>query len=317
MKNSSTDVIRLGLDQAEGKLERLLGADYLNYRDRWKNASRDIPDMIHLDVELVDSCNQSCIMCPRNRDTHQKLDYELGTRRRLEYSVYRRVIQELSGIGLVSVNFGGFAEPFIHKDWVRFVEAAHEIGMVDTRLITNGLLLENNYQRILDSNLRNLYVSIDADSQSTYERIRGAGFKKILSSLDRFLTLRKEQERETPVVRVSFVVLEENEAEVDAFINRWLPLVDHLDIQRKFDYTSREIGPAKLWSCDHPWKRMSLLANGDIIPCCSFNGRSLVLGNAYSSSASEIWSSVQMSQLRIDLKDDKIRTCNICQSQVV
>lgn len=317
MLTSSTDVARVGIERAEDKLRRVLGPSYSSYRARWEEASRECADMVHLDVELVDACNQSCIMCPRNRQHHPILDYELGTAAKLDFNKYSQAIEDLVGIGLVSVNFGGFAEPFVHKQWRRFVTRAHELGVLDTRLITNGLLLSRNIQDIFESRLRNLYVSIDASSESSYSAIRGAGFSQVVKSLEDFLLLREQLEVELPVVRVSFVVLDENEREVDDFIDRWASLVDHVDIQRKFDYKPvHRVGPAR-WNCDQPWKRMSILANGDVIPCCSFNGRSLVIGSIYDDSASTIWAGSKMNELRKGLLEGSVGTCNTCQSQVI
>jgi radical SAM protein with 4Fe4S-binding SPASM domain len=313
----STDVNRIGIQSAEDKLATVLGLPYLSYRDRWSNADRNSPDIIHLDIELVDSCNQRCIMCPRNREVHPQLDYTLETGSRLDIRVYERVLVDLIKLGLCSVNFGGFAEPFIVKNWDQFVTLSHSHGIIDTRLITNGLLLGQNINKVFESNLRNLYVSLDAASSQTYKQIRGHGFDRVVKSIDDVLRERSNRKSVLPIVRVSFVALAENEHEVQDFVNRWVGLVDHIDIQRKFDYASQVSEVEHRWSCDQPWKRLSLLANGDIIPCCSFNGRSLVLGNAKNESAATLWNGADLKEFREKLIKNEVHVCNICQSTVV
>jgi len=314
---NSTDVSRIGIACAERKLASRLGENYLVYRDRWSAAGRKNPDLVHLDVELTDSCNQRCIMCPRNRDFHPTLEYELNTGEALSLNLFRKVLRELVPLGLCSINFGGFAEPLIIKDWDQFVEVSHAEGIIDTRLITNGLLLGNNIDKIFSSQLRNLYVSVDATSAETYSSIRGHGYKRVTDGLKRFMEERALRQSALPIVRVSFVVLDKNEHEVEQFVSLWKDLVDHIDIQRKFDYARKVVDGPKRWDCDQPWKRLSLLANGDIIPCCSFNGRSLKIGNAATDDVAEIWRGEVLDGLRISLQRDEIPTCNVCQSNVI
>ncbi len=314
---SSTDISRIGVESAEQRLGDLLGLPFQRYRKRWSNASRDSPDIVHLDIELVDSCNQRCIMCPRNREIHPRLDYSLETGSRLDIRVFERVLVDLIKLGLCSVNFGGFAEPFIVKDWNQFVTLSHDHGIIDTRLITNGLLLGQNIDKIFESNLRNLYVSLDAASSQTYKQVRGHGFDRVVKSIDDILLERSKRKSVLPIVRVSFVALAENEHEVQDFVNRWVGRVDHIDIQRKFDYANQTPAVEHRWSCDQPWKRLSLLANGDLIPCCSFNGRSLVLGNANSESAATLWNGSDLKAFRERLIKNEVSVCNICQSTVV
>jgi hypothetical protein len=75
---------RLGLriDTSNEKLTALLGKDYSDYRRSWEEAGRDgnlAPSFpLHLDLELQDSCNQACVMCPRNEERHSSLPYGIN-----------------------------------------------------------------------------------------------------------------------------------------------------------------------------------------------------------------------------------------------
>ena len=70
---------------------------------------------------------------------------------------------------------GAFAEPLIHNRVFDMVAYAHKNGIIDSRIITNGLLLNKYFDQIFDSGLVNLFVSIDAFSEDKYREIRGFG----------------------------------------------------------------------------------------------------------------------------------------------
>ncbi len=69
----------------EKELAEYLGAKYGMYRSAWNAAGpENVPEFpIHIDLELIDSCNQNCSFCPRNRKTHPELPYEINTKAKM------------------------------------------------------------------------------------------------------------------------------------------------------------------------------------------------------------------------------------------
>ena len=86
----------------------------------------------------------------------------------INFSDYKRVIKEGSRKGLLSINLGAFAEPLIHNRVFDMVAYAHKNGIIDSRIITNGLLLNKYFDQIFDSGLVNLFVSIDLVGKHKY-----------------------------------------------------------------------------------------------------------------------------------------------------
>lgn len=305
-------------NQVEQKLIKLFGKKYKDYREAWHEAdSKNIPEFpIHLDMEFFDICNQKCVFCPRNEAIHTKLPYKINTKIKIEEKLVNKIIDECKSMNLKSINFGAFAEPLIYKDIFKIVKKFTNIGVVDSRLITNALLLDKFGNQIFESGLVNLYISIDAFSEKTYQMQRGPGYKKVINNVLNFLKKKEEKNSLLPIVRVSFVETNENKHEVEDFVNFWKNKVDHIDLQKKIDYTkpSETNYADKQWNCIDPFRRLSVISDGSILPCCSFWGRALKIGNIATISLKDAWKSEKLNKIRNDLIEDKSSICSTCQS---
>lgn len=317
-----TNIVRFSNESPESRLDRVLGEKYRAYRDKWGSVNMDslLSCPLHIDFELVDRCNQSCVMCPRNQEAHPLIEYSINTGVYQDFDAYKRVIDDCVMHGLVSINLGAFAEPLIHPRFVDFILYAKQRGIIDIRVITNGLLLSRFSKDIIECGVTNLYVSIDAFSDDVYKKVRGHGYSKVIQSVLEFMSLRDGIGNDgLPVVRVSFVDMPVNRFQKDDFVSYWRDRVDFVDVQLYDNYNiihesvSREI--KKKWDCLAPWARLSVLANGDVIPCCNFNGRNIVLGNVMSSSIIDLWLGEMIGDVRNGIKTDSSIICNACQRE--
>lgn len=314
------NISRLTEKDIHGILGRELGEGYVRYRAAWDAVSpANIPAFpIHLDFELNDSCNQRCRMCPRNEDTHPDVNYRINSGSVLAFEDFRRVVDESVGKGLASLNLGAFAEPLIHKRVWDMVRHAREAGVVDTRLITNGLLLERQLAGVFDSGLVNLFVSLDAFRDETYRDIRGHGFDKAKRGLEAVLEERRRRGAVLPVIRVSIVDMPGNHGEIDEFVAHWAERVDFIDVQVYDDFNvdvSRPFDPArpKKWDCRSPFARLAVRSSGEVLPCCNFFGWNIPVGSIHRSTIERIWTSSELDAVRRGILADSLRNCAICQ----
>jgi len=296
-----------------------LGEKYLGYRSAWALAQpNSIPEFpIHIDIELYDICNQKCTFCPRNETTHPNVTYPINTNSKLEENLINKIILEIKKNKLMSVNFGAFADPLVNKDIFKVIKKFMDAGVVDSRIITNGLLLHKYTDSIFDSGLVNLYVSLDAFKEETYFNQRGAGYKKVISNLLSFLREKKRRKSVLPITRVSFIETKDNKDELKEFVDYWSDKVDHIDLQKLIDF-NKEVNDdhkTKQWNCIDPFRRVAIVSDGSVLPCCSFWGKNLVLGNIRDSSILDIWNGEEMSKVRKNLMTDQSSICMTCQSE--
>ena len=309
---------------SEKDIEKMLVAEfgdkYSHYREMWNGAGYEsIPGFpIHVDFEVVDKCNQSCMMCPRNSGTHPGTGHSLNTGSVLNYEKYKNIIDEGVNEGLLSINLGAFAEPLLNKRVFEMIKYAHDKGVIDSRLITNGLLINSYIDEIFDCGLVNLYVSLDAFNESTYFKIRGKGFNVVKKNIFNIIEEKKRRNTILPIIRVSFIDMQINREEKDEFIDYWREIIDFVDIQvfdnfnvaitEPFDTSKR-----KKWSCMAPFKRVSVMSDGRILPCCNFFGRNIPIGNIYKNSLEEAWNSEKMHEVRSGILHDDLDNCSVCQ----
>jgi radical SAM protein with 4Fe4S-binding SPASM domain len=301
-------------------LTKHLGERYASYRQIWHSVNYlDFPNFpIHIDFELNDFCNQSCIMCPRNLKSHPNINYKFSNKHILDFNIFKKVIDEGINKGLMSINLGAFAEPLLNHNVFKMIKYASSKGIIDTRVITNGLLLDKYINDVFDSNLINLFISIDAYSESNYYSIRGSGFNKVIDNLNLILQERTKRQSLLPIIRVSFVDMDRNRYEKELFINEWKDKVDFIDIQVFDNYNvdisqDFDLSKKKKWNCYSPFARLAILANGEVLPCCNFFGRNIPVESLQNYSIEEIWKSQKLESIRNGIILDTNRNCSICQ----
>ncbi|HZV77125.1 MAG TPA: pyrroloquinoline quinone biosynthesis protein PqqE [Candidatus Babeliales bacterium] len=116
--------------------------------------------------ELTYRCNLQCPYC-YNPIALRAYREELGTK---EWS---RVLREAAELGIVQAHFSG-GEPTLRPDLAALVSAASAAGLY-TNLITQGTFLDDALlDRLLESGLDHIQISIQAPEAALADRIAGA-----------------------------------------------------------------------------------------------------------------------------------------------
>jgi len=263
-------------------IAEIKGEKYREYRRRFEASGKgklklDFP--VDLSIESVDYCNYRCPYCPR-------ID-EPGSKARLPDDAFQKIVDEFAekteGMGAIGFDSG---EPMLDKHLEHKVKYINDKGIVDIILTTNGSYLTPERSRaLIEAGLTKLHVSVDAATQETYTKTRGGNLALVESNLMNFLKVRHEMNVKIPILRLSFVMSELNLHEKELFEEKWIEVADYVEFQDCIDHSrvnalvDYEVKP--FW-CQYPFQSASVLANGDILPCCSFyaNPR-LVFGSVH------------------------------------
>ena len=129
--------------------------------------------------------------------------------------------------------------------------------------------------------------------------------------------------RKLPLVRTSFVALEQNAHEVDTFVDKWIDIVDTVEIQREnsiefYDHLkSNQNGESKKllkkYNCNQPWGQVTIHSDGHVGPCCNTVGRNLPVGNVLKTSLKDIWHGININKIRDGFKNNSPnKVCQLC-----
>ena len=300
-----------------------LGRSFEEYRAQWDLARefKKIPPFpLHVDYELKSECDLRCPMCLMGR--RQTPPGELSP------DLVERLIDEGSAAGQKAMGFGGLWEPLTSPHIPRLVSRARSKGVIDAMFNTNGLRLNPQVSRdLMEAGLTRIMISLDAATEATYKLMRpGSDFSLVASNIEELLAMRAKKKRRLPLVRLSFCLTSLNERELPAFLERWSEKADFISVQSFGDFTAKSPGlfpkrspvPAPAGRCAQPFKRLSVLHDGRVLPCCDLSGLDLIMGKAPEENLSDIWNGKAMGKLREELLQgggSLTSACRLCQAK--
>lgn len=260
-----------------------------------------ITRLLHPEVryEVTDNCNASCIMCPRDKHEHAR---EHGI---MDQAAYERSIDEIVALGARKVVLTGFGEPMLDKKLEKKISYARAKGL-GTYIISNGSALNSRRARsLLEAGLDEIRISFYGMRPETYNAVmQGLDFDRTMKGLLEFLRLRDEMGAYTRV-QISYLELDENRSDTQAFREFWEPKVNAIEIWKPHnfgdgrDYRERCDGPTVKTSCGRPENGpLQIQWKGEVIPCCYDYNNQIVLGNAFEQPVLEILNNAKYRLLR-------------------
>lgn len=192
----------------QGEETSCSGCPYLEKKD-WGGV--DKLDIHHLSFEYHSVCNMKCDYCSDIYYGGLQANYDVT-----------RLIDEFSRlqslINCESVVWGG-GEPTINKDFIPLIEKISNELDPEQRIFTNALQFKKEILDLIESGNIHITTSVDAGTETTFEKVRGypgkSGLKKVLKNLQRYS--RKEPEK----ITIKYILTEDNCSmdEINKFIS--------------------------------------------------------------------------------------------------
>src|ERR1700727_953012 len=118
-------------------------------------------------LEVTNRCNLLCTTCPR---TYEDLEPAAD----LSWELFTRIVDQVPDLARAVLH--GVGEPMLVKDLPRMVKYLKERG-VYVLFNTNGTVLNaRNGRGLIEAQLDELRVSLDASNRETFKTIRGADY---------------------------------------------------------------------------------------------------------------------------------------------
>lgn len=133
----------------------------------------------YMRISITDRCNLRCKYC-MPQDIQKVPMSEL-----LTYEEIEAVCQEAVKLGIRKFKLTG-GEPLVRRDTAELVRMIKEIpGVEQVTMTTNGILLKEHLDALLQAGLDAVNVSLDTLDEKRFEAITGfAGLSSVLSSID-------------------------------------------------------------------------------------------------------------------------------------
>lgn len=242
-----------------------------------------------LDIELTNTCNLRCMMCPTGRGL---LPRPKGF---MSEEMFRDILSQVyMDTGIRFIRWG---EPLLHPQLLRFVELAKRSNH-PVHINTNGMFIDEEFvDRILKLKLDSIKFSFQGIDKESYERTRkGADFGLLLGAI-RILCERRGNQP-YPYVQIATTVEEGvSETDIDIFKKAVGGFADRVDVGRTRDLfgSGQE---TNFPSCPEMFNKLSINWNGEVVGCCGDWDNALKVGDLKSQSLAEIWTGDSITEFR-------------------
>lgn len=285
------------------------------------------PAPLHINLGTINRCNLKCSFCfffaPHYKKTHTTdffKEYKILDEK-IVYEIMDYAAKYHSMIDLV-----GPCEMLLDKRIPDFIRYGKEKGVGYISMTTNGLLLDKEMtQRILQSRLDSLSISIDAGTKETYKEVRGGDFDKLVKNVEYFLT---EVENQNIKMYISLSIILQKEAynEIELFKEKWskYKVVNEFYVRNLIEKENEGMEVIhkdnhqchKRIVCQKPWDEIHVNPDGGVMPCCTMSTSvgwdNTNLGNLYENTMEEIWNGERARELRKDLIRGEFEQWKIC-----
>ena len=268
-------------------------------------------------LDLRTDCNLKCPMCIVHGSTDDPRLKNI-LRNEIGEETLDSILQQLASFDpkpLVQPQL--WSEPTLSHYFIQFLHRAQEYGL-PTALNTNGLLLTPKLcEQIVELGTTAVTISVDAMDPETLLKVRGINkLEKVERGIDNLVKARGD--KSSPRIGVSFTKQEANEAQEQAFINKWIEKVDFVRIGALFTpggFANIEGAPAQRNACPALNHTMSIHTNGHVSICCLDGFRETDAGNVLKTSVAEAWTGPEYTAVR-DAHErggwDSIPLCKTC-----
>jgi GTP 3',8-cyclase len=134
----------------------------------------------NLRISVTDRCNFRCRYCMPEEGMQW-----LERSALLTYEEIERLVRVFAGLGIRKIRLTG-GEPLLRKDLHELVRKIHAIdGITDIAVTTNGVLLEEQAQRLADAGLHRMNISLDALDPARFAAMtRRESFDKVWRGIE-------------------------------------------------------------------------------------------------------------------------------------
>ncbi len=261
------------------------------------------------EIDTTNICQLKCPLCHTGLGT---VNRDKGV---MHFDLFKKTVDEIKDY-CIWLSLYSWGEPFLNKEIDRYVAYANQSNVAT--IISSNLnkpLTPDMAERLIRSGLDVLIVSLDGITQDVYEVYRvGGHLDRVLENITLLTQKKRELGSKTPYIEWQFIVMRQNEHQIEEASQ----LADQLGVDgiifKKVDFPHGENDPelTKKWipisaegfrkdqpfskpyqenggRCWRLWRSGVVNWDGGYAPCCYLTDASDDFGNVNTNSIKEIW----------------------------
>ncbi len=259
---------------------------------------------------VIDTSNVCNLSCPHCYTGIKKYGRGLGF---MGFDDFKIIFDKIYKHVFVLALFN-WSEPFLNKNIFDIIKYC-KVKKVGTVISSNfNVINEGMFEKIIDSGLDHLIVSIDGTTQDSYSKYRvGGNIEKVLHNVRELVNTRRKKRVKHPYIQWQFIVNKYNEHEINnaKIIAKKLG-VDSITFHSRFglitgifEYDEKE---ARKWlsdkkefavhkkkfpvyktACHWLWKAFVVNYDGSVAPCCGVIGSDTDFDNIINKDFFDVW----------------------------
>lgn len=251
-----------------------------------------------IEVEVTTRCNLRCTICEHT--------YWKEPSRDMSFEEFKKIIDQFPKLKWIGVT--GIGSSFLNKDFLKMLRFLKSKSIYVEMFDSFTQIDEKVARELIEIGVDKIYLSIEAATKETYEKIRvGANFEKVLDNVKALIRLKKEMKTPIPELWFHYITTKDNVHEMPQFVELvhslkaeetggtllyWTDLlafkeVEELvtdipeEIKQAVKKKGEELGVEMWWNQNvtpcQPiskcvrWTEPFILVTGHVQPCCVIN----------------------------------------------
>lgn len=251
----------------------------------------------YLEVECTTACNLKCTMCEHTYwcEKNQNMTFD-------QFVHILNQFPELKWIGMT-----GIGESYLNPDFPKMLAEVKRRGLFVENFDNFVFMNEENINQLVDLGCDKIYVSLDAATKETYEKIRvGAKWENVIGNIVNLDRIKKKKKKYAPELWFHFIISKDNVHEVEMYLDMISDLnidvhqvqytillhryneikdkyVDFPDDQKmkviekakklgiSVGFNSNTVENRPFYDKCTAWTQPFIFVDGTVIPCCAMN----------------------------------------------
>ncbi|MBN1465269.1 radical SAM protein [candidate division KSB1 bacterium] len=284
-----------------------------------------------VNIEPTNMCNLRCPLCVTGSGMMKRPPG------RLDVSQFRQVVDQVAD-KIIYLTLYHQGEPYLHSQFNDMVAYAKSKGLYVTTSTNGHFFTPEMADRVVQSKLDSMIISLDGATQETYAHYRVRGqLDTVLQGIRNLVDAKKRAATQVPYLFLQFLVMKQNEHELAAVKQ----LARELGVDRLLIKTAQvlTLDEAKAWlplnekyrryqltkdafevkrgrgACPRLWMTTLIDWDGQIVPCCFDKNGDYAMGRLASGERfAEIWKDKKYNNFRRRMLRDRnsIEMCRNC-----